>query len=528
MVSMRAAPPFESAVPVVKLVNAFAEPYNNAVATARTCYASRVITPGDVTRDERARRLRDAIAQSTYEAGHHTTLQHATFQFILDNVSRQLIWAFLHAHPFYNSEQVSQRYVAVKAERVLMPQLPPRAAARYRATVEAQMACYLDLVALLTPPAAAEYFRIFPARKKRAEESAGAIKKKAQEVARYALPVGTLAHLYHTISGITLHRYNRLSHCIDVPAEARAVVAAMVAEVNAHDPLFFARIEDPIPLEETHEFKALAALDRVDVSASARAFRDAFDAELGGKRARLVDCSARAEATLARAVRSTLGVTAAELSDDDAIRRVLSPAENPYLGGALNLTSLGKLTRALVHPHYTFQKKLSHSADSQDQRHRLTPGSRPILHTHYVGGAPDVVVPELLRQTPEAHARFMRTMEETWAAIDALLDDGVTPQVAMYLLPNAFPVRFEESGDLAAFHHKWTSRLCYNAQDEIWDASIQEVQAVRDVHPRIGRWLMPPCGLRRDAGVRPLCPEGKRFCGVPVWKLELSQYQRLI
>ncbi|HET6343369.1 MAG TPA: FAD-dependent thymidylate synthase, partial [Myxococcota bacterium] len=180
------------------------------------------------------------------------------------------------------------------------------------------------------------------------------------------------------------------------------------------------------------------------------------------------------------------------------------------------------------HPHYTFQKKLSHSADSQDQRHRLTPGSRPILHTHYVGGAPDVVVPELMRQTPEAHSRFMETMEETWAAIDALLDDGVAPQLAMYLLPNAFPVRFEESGDLAALHHKWTSRLCYNAQDEIWEASIQEVQAVREVHPRIGRWLMPPCGLRRDAGVRPLCPEGKRFCGVPVWKLELSQYQRLI
>ena len=33
------------------------------------------------------------------------------FVFILDNVSRLAIWSFFHAHPFYNSEQVSQRYV---------------------------------------------------------------------------------------------------------------------------------------------------------------------------------------------------------------------------------------------------------------------------------------------------------------------------------------------------------------------------------------------------------------------------------
>ncbi len=64
------------------LVNAFAEPFNNAVATARTCYAPRVITSEDVNRTERARNQRDAIARSTYAAGHHTTLQHAHFNLL--------------------------------------------------------------------------------------------------------------------------------------------------------------------------------------------------------------------------------------------------------------------------------------------------------------------------------------------------------------------------------------------------------------------------------------------------------------
>lgn len=523
-----AAPVFSSAAPIVRLVNAFDQPYNNAVATALTCYAPRVITPDDVQRDDRARAQRDAIARSTYEAGHHTTLQHASFQFVLENVSRQLIWSFLHAHPFYNSEQVSQRYVAVKPERVLIPGLPPRAAALYGQTVERQMQAYRDLVELLTPAAADAYFAVFPARRKKAEQYKGAVKKKAQEVARYVLPLATFAHLYHTVSGITLHRYSRLCNMLDVPAETRELVRLMVEQVRAHDPLFFDHLEDPLPLESTHEYQTLRDVGRLEVSPSARAFRDTFDAELDGKYARLLAATPRGEALLARSVRTTLGLTQVELSDEAALQRVLSPQHNPYLAGALNLTSMGKITRAMAHVHYTFQKKLSHSADSQDQRHRMTPGSRPVLHTHYVGGAPDVVVPPLLSAHPQAMDLFMEVAQQTWQAIDGLLDQGVAAEQALYLLPNAFPVRFEESGDLMAFHHKWTTRLCYNAQDEIWRASVQEVQAVRQEHPRIAGYILPPCGLRQDAGLRPLCPEGARYCGVPVWKYDLDSYARVI
>ncbi len=519
---------FDSAPPLVRLVNTFEQPFNNAVATARTCYSSRVITSADVSRDERAAAQRDAIAESTYAAGHHTTLQHATFQFVLENVSRQLVWSFLHAHPFYNSEQVSQRYVAVKPERLLVPALPEAAARIYRETVDAQMACYRDLVDILLEPAAGHYFEVFPARAKKADRYRGAVHKKAQEVARYALPVATFAHLYHTVSGLTLHRYRRLCRCLDVPAETRLVVDAMIAEVDRVDPLFFRRAEDPIPLEETHEYRLLAAVEARAPRAGALEFCRDFDAELGGRTSRLVACQENAEALLARAVRTVLGASAASLPDHEAIAAVLSPARNPYLGGALNLTSLGTVTRALVHPHYTFQKKLSHTADSQDQRHRLAPGSRPVLSAHYGGGEPDVIVPALIADHPVAHDRFVTTMRTTWRAIDALLDDGVGAEQALYLLPNAFPIRFEESGDLAALHHKWTTRLCYNAQEEIWRATVEEVQQVRERHPRIGRHLGPPCQIRLAARERPYCPEGPRFCGVQVWKQDLADYQRII
>jgi len=519
---------FVSAAPVVRLVNTFAEPYNNAIATARTCYSSRVISRSDVSKDATARSLRDAIAASTYQAGHHTTLQHATFQFVLENVSRHAIWSFLHAHPFYNSEQVSQRYVAVKQDRVLVPHLPSKALALYQSVVTEQMACYKKLVELLVVPASEAYFNIFPARRKKASDYAGVLKKRSQEVARYALPVATFAHLYHTVSGITLHRYHRLCKMLDVPEETALIVRGMIDAVTAHDPLFFARIEDPISLEETLEYQVLQRFNRVNVNPSARAFVSQFDAQLNGRLSKLIDYGMHSEATLAQAVRSVLGLLPEELSDDQALAQVLSPQHNGYLGNALNLTSLGKLTRTMSHVHYVFRKKLSHTADSQDQRHRTTPGSRPVLSTQYAGGEPDVVIPELLNHSGQALDVFMNTMQRTWQAIDTLLDAGVSSEQALYLLPNAFPVRFEESGDLCGFHHKWVSRLCYNAQEEIWRASIEEVEQVQQVHPRIGKFLGPPCHMRRDAGVRPLCPEGDRFCGIPVWKLKLDEFNRVI
>jgi thymidylate synthase ThyX len=522
-------PPFHSAPPKVTLTNGFIEPYDNAVATARTCYNSRVITTEDVRKDEKARELRDRIARETYGAGHHTTLQHATFQFTLENVTRQAIWSFLHAHPFYNSEQVSQRYVEVKPGNVVLPALEPAHAALYRAAVDEMMGTYRALIELLTPAAAEEFFRIFPARHRTPGKWTLGIKKKAQEIARYVLPVGTFAHLYHTISGLTLHRYHRLCAQWDVPTETRLIVEAMVAAVSARDPQFFERIEDPLPLEQTLEYRALNESVAIRAGGSdARRFIREFDQELGPLRSRLVDHSAQGPASVASAVRAVLGLTRSEMNDAEALERVLSPAKNPYLGEALVLTTVSKLTRALSHAHFTFQKKLSHTADSQDQRHRMTPGSRPVLHAHFVAGEPDVIVPDLIEHVPEAKKRFLETVAGTWRTIEQLLDGGVPEEMALYLLPNAFPIRFYESGDLLHLHHKWVHRLCFTAQEEIWRASLEEVRGVSEVQPELVRWVRPPCTLRLQAGITPFCPEGPRFCGVPVWKQELEEYRRLI
>ncbi len=428
----------------------------------------------------------------------------------------------------HNSEQVSQRYVEVKSENFVIPPLDDAAHVVYLEAVHDQMDAYHRLIELVEPPVEGEYRRLFPSRDLGEKRWASAIKKRCQEVARYVLPVATHAHLYHTISGLTLHRYWRLCQQFDAPLEQRLVVQRMVDEVTKIDPQFMALAEEPLPLEQTVEYQAFQQFHGTSRNGAAQRFLEEFDRTLDGATSRLVDYKVHAQESMAQAVRSVLGLTIDQLSDAQAIAMVLDPAQNHYLAESLTLTTVSKLSRAMVHPHFTFKKKLSHTADSQDQRHRMVPGSRPILACHFVNGHPDYIVPPLIAASPEAEESYRQIMARTWVAIDKLLTLGVREEYALYLLPNAFPIRFEESGDLLHFHHKWVQRLCYTAQEEIWSACRDEVLQVSERFPEIGKYLQAPCWPRARAGVSPYCPEGDRFCGVAVWRLPVERYRRLL
>ena len=525
-----------SSPPQVRLENAFARPYENAVATARTCYSSTgILTAADVSGDgladpdrkQKRQEQRDRIARSVYEAGHHTTLQHAHFQFAVHNVSRHCIWSFLHSHPFYNSEQVSQRYVRVDPTQVAIPSMPGPALRIYQDLIQAQATAYEVLIGALRPHAKSAFHQRFRPSAKQQVAHERAIDKRAQEVARYVLPVATFAYLYHTVSALTLLRYARLCDSYDVPGETRLLVRAMVDAVVAHDPLFAQLLEGEIALADTPEAQLFERFQHGRTASASRAFCDEFDASLGGRVSRLVDRKQHNEQTLAAAVREVLGLASAELSDDEALTVLLDPAQNVYHGHSLKLGTLSKLMRCLGHAHYTFRKRLSHTADSQDQRHRMTPASRPILAGH-LHDRPDVIVPELIARAPEALDRYHALMERTWSDLARMRDAGASAEAVSYALPNAVAVRFTESADLLHLHHKLTTRLCYNAQEEIWRACLDEADQIRELEPRIGRHLLPPCGLRKAARIKPTCPEGDRYCGIPVWKLDLSEYERVI
>jgi thymidylate synthase ThyX len=191
----------------------------------------------------------------------------------------------------------------------------------------------------------------------------------------------------------------------------------------------------------------------------------------------------------------------------------------------LNVSYHSPMMRALHHASYTFEKKLSHTADSQDQRHRMVPASRPLM-TFADTLRPDFVTPRLVRQDAETLAVYDRAMDDAWQAKNRLLELGVPLEHALYVLPNAKALRLVESGSMIALQHKWTLRTCFNAQEEIYLASMDEIEQVRAVHPRLARYLGPPCVLRNRL-VSPRCTEGTHFCGVPVWQSFPNAERRL-
>jgi thymidylate synthase ThyX len=302
----------------------------------------------------------------------------------------------------------------------------------------------------------------------------------------------------------------------DTPSEARHVLGEMVARVREVDSEFFDRFDNGA-MEDMPEWK--------QPPRDGEAFAREFDARLAGLTSRLVDFSPSAIEAMAEAYRAVMGLTAAECPDVEALDRMLNPARNPYRRETLNVGVHAPMMRPLDHAHFTFAKKISHTADSQDQRHRMVPGSRPLL-TLADTRATDFITPMLIRENPRALEIYQQAMEEAWAAKNELLDRGVPRESALYLLPNAKAIRLVESGSLLHLLHKWTMRTCFNAQEEIYQASMEEVEQVGSALPALGRYLGPPCYIR--AGVAtPICTEGSHFCGVKVWQ-EFPKIERRI
>lgn len=502
----------ESAPPRVTLRNYFAHPFDSAIAAARTCYAPRLIGPEEITDKQRLN-----IGAATFYSGHHTVYQHAHFEFGLENVSRQFVWSFLHAHPFYNSEQQSQRYVRLDRAQAYVPPtslfFDEKSKEIYEAAVARAWNYYRELSSLLIADARTilnDIWHVGPmSHPKRLQKIERSAEKRAIEIARYVLPVAAFTTMVHTISGIVLHRLWRMSAASDTPSEARAVIGEMVSQVKAIDAQFFDRFGIE-PLEELPEWKNAMAQP-----SAGEPFAREFDAKLNGKTSRLVDYSPNAVRVMAESYRAVAGLAESQCNDLEAVDRLLNPARNLYRLETLNVGVHAPIMRALQHANYTFAKKISHTADSQDQRHRMVPGSRPLL-TLADTREPDYITPMLLHNNPRAKEVYDRAMHDAWSAKNQLLDRGVLPEIALYLLPNAKSIRLYESGSLLHLIHKWTMRTCFNAQEEIYQSSMDEIAQLRGVHPELTRYIGPPCHIR--AGITtPICTEGSHFCGIKVW-----------
>ena len=439
-------------------------PSHVAVAAARTCYfPDGIVTPEATANWPR----KDDLLQSVFNAGHHTTLQHTHVTLLIEGMSRHLIWRLLHSHSFYNSEQVSQRYARMRRENVYIPETGDKAP--WEAFYQEIFGEYEILIALLVPKIEALLPKFL---KKQAV-------KKAQEFARYILPVGLTAYLYHTVNVITLLRYIAAAPALpEAATEGRLFASLLEKALLELDPSLAPLIEEA--KASPASFPKIA----IDTITSAHQIKP-------GEDVRIFDV-----------------VGGLETGTPENYASVLRPSQLFF-----DTSILGGFSSYL---------KLSLSADAQNQRHRRSPAIRPALESIY---APAFYTPALLEG--EALQRYETIIAKSYRFFETQRDK-IGFGEAVYALPNAHLIQIVERNDFASFHHKAQMRLCYNAQEEIFHLTYRQVEQLRQQQVRGSEQLLPPCTLRQQQGIYPICPEGPRFCGIKVWKLPFDQYRRII
>ncbi len=198
-------------------------PEHLVASAARLCYSPATIeTIQEKLTDEKVASFVDMLA----EIGHESPIEHASFTFGIEGVSRSLL-AQITRHRIASFSVQSQRYVAENAfEYVLPPEIAaiPEAAEEYRRAMEEDQAHYERLTALLRKKHRRQFL------KQGMEEKAAdrAAEKKAIEDARFVLPNACTTKMVVTMNARSLLNFFRHRCCNRAQWEIRELARQML------------------------------------------------------------------------------------------------------------------------------------------------------------------------------------------------------------------------------------------------------------------------------------------------------------
>jgi len=448
----------------LKILNTNYKPTDIAVASARSCYFGKnIVKPEDVVNWDKKNELLNSI----FKAGHHTTLMHYHFTILIEGISRLLIWRLLHSHPFYNSEQVSQRYAKMKKENFTYPKGANEK--NWQEYYEKMFFYYEELIEKLTPIIE----KILPKFKKKEA------KKRSQEFSRYLLPLGMNAHLYHTINVITALRYiNAVKVIPEAKEEAEEFIKLLEEEMLKID-------NNLKPLIEFAK-KEKVVFPKIDIEG----------------------------------VKKKHNIKNEKVKVFDIVDYDFELNEN--YAGVLRLSNVYLDTSILG--SFNSYIKLSLSADAQNQRHRRSLAIRAKLEDIYKR---DFYIPPIVQENKEILNLYKKAVEYSYDFFEKEKELLGFSQAA-YALLNAHNIEIIEHDDFNEFAHKAQMRLCFNAQEEIFDIVYNQVLELKKANVKAADKFLPPCSIREKLKIKPICPEGERFCGIKVWKMDLKDLKRII
>ncbi len=208
----------------VTLLTYTPDPERTVACAARLCYSPAGIDDVmDKLTDEKTAAFVDMLS----EIGHESPIEHASFTFGIEGVSRSLL-AQITRHRIASFSVQSQRYVAENHfEYVLPPEIEalPEAAAVYRRAMEEDQAHYEELT------------RLLKSKHKQALLDAGmaekaadrAAEKRAIEDARFVLPNACTTKMIVTMNARSLQNFFRHRCCNRAQWEIRQLAEQMRA-----------------------------------------------------------------------------------------------------------------------------------------------------------------------------------------------------------------------------------------------------------------------------------------------------------
>ena len=220
----------------VKLLAYTPDAEKTIAAAAKLCYAKSDI---DTLLDNLTPEKVESFLKMLEDLGHESPVEHASFTFGIEGVSRALL-AQITRHRIASFSVQSQRYVSkTDFSYILPPEIEkiPEAKEEFIAAMEEDARHYESLREKLI----AAHLKTNLAAGMPEAEAKRAAEKKANEDARFVLPNACDTRIIMTMNVRSLNNFFRLRCCNRAQWEIREVAIAMLREVRAVCPLLFGR-----------------------------------------------------------------------------------------------------------------------------------------------------------------------------------------------------------------------------------------------------------------------------------------------
>ncbi len=220
----------------VDLIAHTPEPERVVAAAAKLCYSAVGVDQlmEGLTPEKSAKFL-----SMLSDLGHASPIEHASFTFAIEGVSRALL-AQITRHRIASYSVQSQRYVRLDDFQFVIPpevEADPESKARFLKAMEEEAAHYLSIAEALTAKHTAELMEQGMGEK----EARSKAEKMANEDARFVLPNACETKMVVTMNARSLNNFFAIRCCNRAQWEIRALAEEMYRLVYAVAPNLFAK-----------------------------------------------------------------------------------------------------------------------------------------------------------------------------------------------------------------------------------------------------------------------------------------------